>query len=66
MIMTKDIENVKDLHYVYEHKLDGKVIYVGKGNGYRAISPERNVYWKAVVSERVDEVNVIIKAYFED
>lgn len=67
MIMPKNIdENIKDLHYVYEHKLDGKVIYVGKGTGYRAISPDRNVYWKALVGERVDEVNVAIKAYFED
>lgn len=67
MIMPKDFdENLKDLHYVYEHKLDGKVIYVGKGTGYRAVSLDRNVYWKALVGERVDEVDVEIKAYFKD
>ena len=67
MIMPKDFdENLKDFHYVYEHKLDGKVIYVGKGTGYRAVSLDRNVYWKALVGERVDEVDVEIKAYFKE
>lgn len=66
VIMPKNDGNIKDLYYVYEHRLDGKVIYVGKGTGYRAINPDRNVYWRALVGERVDEVNVVIKAYFED
>lgn len=39
----KDLYKInEDFYYVYEHWLDGKVFYVGKGKSQRAFSFERN------------------------
>lgn len=51
-------------YYVYEHYLDGNVIYVGKGKGYRAYSNSRNLYWELTVGDRSHEVEVKIIGVF--
>lgn len=52
------------LYYVYEHILDGKVFYIGKGSKDRAISMERNELWFEKIGNRLAEVEVKIRAYF--
>ena len=44
--------NTRDF-YVYLHRraTDGKVFYVGKGNGDRAFEKRRNKYWKNTVAK---------------
>lgn len=56
----------EDYYYVYEHWLDGKVVYVGKGKGDRALKASRNKFWKDVVKDNLFNVDVVIKAYFKD
>lgn len=56
----------EDYYYVYEHWLDGKVVYVGKGKGDRALKASRNKFWKDVVKDNLFNVEVVIKAYFKD
>ena len=56
----------EDYYYVYEHWLDGKVVYVGKGKGDRALKASRNDFWKDVVRNNLFNVDVVIKAYFKD
>ena len=53
----------EDYYYVYEHWLDGKVVYVGKGKGDRALKASRNKFWKDVVKDNLFNVDVVIKAY---
>ena len=61
-----DINNPEKYeYYVYEHIMDGKVFYVGKGKGDRAQDKNaRSGYWKALVGERVDEIEIVIRGYF--
>lgn len=56
----------KDYYYVYEHWLDGKIIYVGKGRGGRALRTSRNDFWKDVVKDKLFNLDIVVKAYFED
>lgn len=56
----------EDYYYVYEHWVDGKVVYVGKGKGDRALKASRNKFWKDVVKDNLFNVDVVIKAYFKD
>ena len=54
-------------HYVYEHYLDGDLIYIGKGQGGRAVEFwARNDEWKRVVNGRYGDVEVKIIKGFED
>lgn len=55
----------ENFYYVYEHYLDGEIIYVGKGKGLRACSEGRNSYWTMRVGNRINEVEVKIIGYFE-
>lgn len=56
----------KNYYYVYEHWLNGKVIYVGKGKKGRAVSLQRNNHWKETIKDDFFNLDVVIKAYFED
>lgn len=56
----------EDYYYVYEHWVDGKVVYVGKGKGDRALKVSRNDFWKDIVKNNFFNVDVVIKAYFKD
>lgn len=63
----KDLYKInKNYYYVYEHWLDGQIIYVGKGKLDRAFSPNRNLEWKERVKENSGVVDVVIKGYFEN
>lgn len=53
-------------YYVYEHWLNGQVIYVGKGKNSRAVELQRNNYWKETVKDDFFKLKVVIKAYFKD
>ena len=53
-------------YYVYEHWLNGQVIYVGKGKERRAVELRRNNYWKETVKDDFFKLKVVIKAYFKD
>lgn len=53
-------------YYVYEHWLNGQVIYVGKGKGSRAVNLQRNIYWKETVRDDLFKLKVVIKAHFKD
>lgn len=66
--MNDLIRNMYDKkYYVYEHYIDGNLIYIGKGRGARALEfnyrPSR---WKNVVRERYDEIEVKIIGTFDD
>lgn len=53
------------MYYVYEHYLDGKLFYVGKGQGDRCFNVKRrSKYWLNLVKDRECEVKIIIVAYF--
>ena len=56
----------KSYYYVYEHWLNGQVIYVGKGKKNRAVSLQRNIYWKETIKDDFFNLKVVIKAYFKD
>ena len=53
-------------YYVYEHWLNGQVVYVGKGKESRAVELRRNNYWKETVKDDFFNLKVVIKAYFKD
>lgn len=53
-------------HYVYEHYLDGNLIYIGKGSGSRAVTfTQRNRKWKEIVGNRCSEIEVKIIESFD-
>lgn len=53
-------------YYVYEHYLDGNLIYVGKGSGSRAVTfYKRNKKWKEIVGNRCSEIEVKIIESFD-
>lgn len=54
-------------HYVYEHYIDGDLIYIGKGQGGRAVDFwGRNDEWIRRVDGRYEDVKVKIVKGFED
>lgn len=54
-------------HYVYEHYLDNRLFYVGKGIDMRAYDfKNRNFNWLQKVKGRECEIKVKIVAYFEE
>lgn len=54
-------------HYVYEHYIDGDLIYIGKGQGGRAVDFwGRNDEWIRRVDGRYEDVEVKIVKGFED
>lgn len=58
-------------HYVYEHWLDGQCFYVGKGSyssnrAYNFYNCCRNEDWVNYVSNRHNEIKVVIVKEFED
>lgn len=54
-------------HYVYEHYIDGNLIYIGKGQGGRAVDFwGRNDKWIRIVDGRYEDVEVKIVKGFED
>lgn len=65
---TNIIEKLfKSEYYIYEHYLDGKLFYIGKGSGRRAIDfSHRSEIWKAKVNKRESAIEVKIIAYFHD
>lgn len=53
-------------YYVYEHYLDNKLFYIGKGSGERCFYYRgRSKSWKSVVNGREKEVVVKIKRVFK-
>lgn len=56
----------KNWFYVYEHYIDNKIFYVGKGKGQRAYEfRDRGSAWMNRVKGRESEIKVKIVAYFE-
>lgn len=65
MIRPSDL--YKSKYYVYEHWIDGKVFYVGKGTGARAVDfKSRNKKWLKHVNERFIEIKVNIVKHFDN
>ena len=67
--MTKNFIDklYKSNYYIYEHYLDGKLFYIGKGNGKRAIDfSQRSEMWKTKVNKRETDIEVKIIAHFYD
>ena len=70
---NEDIENKIDTlkllgykYYVYEHHIGNKVFYVGKGSNYRALDLlSRSFYWESFVKGNTDNVEIVIKGFFE-
>lgn len=58
-------KELSELFYVYEHWLDGKVFYVGKGKKDRAFLVGRNRLWEKFTKDKIDKIEVIIKGYFQ-
>ncbi|HFK1517143.1 TPA: NUMOD3 domain-containing DNA-binding protein [Bacillus cereus] len=53
-------------HYVYTHELYGEIIYVGKGQRYRAKEfSKRSKQWKNIVKNNVKLIKTQIVKYFE-
>lgn len=61
-----ELYQIDENYYVYEHWLNGQVIYVGKGKERRAVELRRNNYWKETVKDDFFNLKVVIKAYFKD
>lgn len=62
MKMTNDFK-----YYIYEHYLDNKLFYIGKGSGGRAFDLlSRSHLWKTKVLGRESEVEIKIIAGFHD
>lgn len=53
-------------YYVYEHWLNGEVIYVGKGKGDRAFHNKRNELWNDKVKGNFKFLEVKIRGYFKE
>lgn len=63
----KELYNINEnCYYVYEHILDGKVFYVGKGKGNRIFDLERNESWVKLTEGNLHKVEFSIKGYFFD
>lgn len=63
----KNLYQIDDsYYYVYEHWLNGEVIYVGKGKGNRAFHNGRNEIWNSKVNGNFELIEVKIKGYFKD
>lgn len=57
----------KTKYYVYEHYLDDKLFYIGKGTEKRALDYlNRSELWKAKVDKREADVKIKIIAHFYD
>lgn len=54
-------------YYVYTHKLNGEIIYVGKGTRNRAYRfYRRSELWKTIVGDKQDLIKADIVAWFDD
>lgn len=63
---TKNINKLyKNKYYVYRHLIDGKIFYIGKGSGTRAVDlKNRSKKWNDFAGEDLDLVEVeIIKTF---
>lgn len=57
----------KSKFYVYEHYIDNKLFYIGKGTGARAVTLDsRSIPWINIVNDRLTEVGVEIVGHFND
>lgn len=56
---------MKGKYYVYIHKLNNEVIYVGKGSGSRKYFSHRNKRWKEIVGDNKLLVEIEIVKRFE-
>lgn len=57
----------KSKYYVYEHWIDGKMFYVGKGTGVRAVDfKSRTKKWLEHVNGRFVEIKVNIVRHFDN
>lgn len=67
--MNKDIIDKlhKSKYYIYEHYLDGKLFYIGKGTKERAINfSNRSKAWKIKVNNRETDIEIKVIAHFYD
>jgi len=53
-------------YYVYVHKLNDEVIYVGKGSGSRMYFSHRSEQWKKVVGENKALIKIEVVKRFDD
>nr|WP_054549545.1 NUMOD3 domain-containing DNA-binding protein [Lysinibacillus sphaericus] len=57
---------MKGKYYVYIHKLNDEVIYVGKGSGSRKYFAHRNKCWQKIVGENKSQVRIEIVKRFDN